>query len=141
AGVLQVGLPQSELDEVMHELLVAILLAAPAAVLVALGGGYLLARRALAPVAAITRLAAGIGGGNDLQAPLNLDLPDGELGQLAATFDGMLGRIAAAFERQRRFTGDAAHELRTPLALMRGRIDLARSQPRTNDEHLATLDG
>jgi signal transduction histidine kinase len=141
AGVLQVGMPRSELDEVMHQLLGAILFAAPAAGLVSLVGGYFLARQALAPVAAITRLAAGIGGGNDLHARLDLDLPDDELGQLSATFDAMLGRIAEAFERQRRFTGDAAHELRTPLALMRGRIDLARSQPRTIEEHLATLAG
>ncbi|MGH2532519.1 MAG: histidine kinase dimerization/phospho-acceptor domain-containing protein [Thermomicrobiales bacterium] len=141
AGAVQVGLPLSEIDEVMHELLVAILVAAPAAAVVALVGGYLLARRALEPVAVISRMAAGIGGGNDLHARLGLDLPDDELGQLAATFDGMLGRIEAAFERQRRFTGDAAHELRTPLALMRGRIDLARSRPRTSEEHLATLDG
>lgn len=141
AGVLQVGLPRGEIDEVMHELLVAILLAAPAALVVSAGGGYLLARRALAPVDAIARTARGIGGGDDLRARLNLDLPDDELGRLAATFDGMLGRIETAFERQRRFTGDAAHELRTPLSLMRGRIDLARARPRSIEEHLATLDG
>jgi two-component system OmpR family sensor kinase len=141
AGVLQVGMSRSEIDEVMNEVLVAILIAAPAAVLAALGGGYLLARRALAPVAAITRLAAGIGGGNDLHARLGLTLPDDELGHLAATFDGMLDRIEAAFERQRRFTGDAAHELRTPLMLMRGRIDLARERPRSSADYLAALDG
>ncbi|HET8521947.1 MAG TPA: ATP-binding protein [Thermomicrobiales bacterium] len=141
SGVLQVGMPRSELDEVIHDLLGAFLFAAPAAGLVSLVGGYLLARQALAPVAAITRLAAGIGGGGDLHARLNLDLPNDELGNLAATFDAMLGRIAEAFDRQRRFTGDAAHELRTPLALMRGRIDLARSRPRTTEEHLATLAG
>lgn len=139
-GVLQVGLPRGEIDEVLHEVLVAILVAAPAAVVVSLAGGYFLARRALAPVAAISQLAGKIGG-DDLHARLALELPDDELGQLAATFDGMLARIETAFERQRRFTGDAAHELRTPLALMRGRIDLARSRPRTIDEHLTTLDG
>jgi heavy metal sensor kinase len=141
AGVLQVGLPLSEIDEVMRELLGAILLAAPAAAAISLAGGYLMARRALEPVVAISTLAAGIGGGTDLQARLDLDLPNDELGQLATTFDAMLGRIAETFDRQRRFTGDAAHELRTPLALMRGRIDLARSQPRSAEEHMATLDG
>lgn len=141
AGVLQVGMARSELNEVMDELLVAILIAAPAALVVSAGGGYLLARRALDPVDAIARTAGSIGGGRDLHARLNLDLPDDELGRLAATFDGMLDRIEAAFERQRRFTGDAAHELRTPLALMRGRIDLARARRRTIEEHEATLDG
>ncbi len=141
AGVLQVGMDRGEIDEVMRELFGAISVAAPAAALVALGGGYFLARRALLPVSTISRLAAGISGGNDLHARLGLDLPVDELGELAATFDGMLERIEAAFERQRRFAGDAAHELRTPLALMRGRIDLARDRPRTSEDDAATLDG
>jgi len=140
-GVLQVGIARGEVDEVMREVLGAIGVAAPAAVLIALAGGYFLARQALAPVTAISRLAASIGGGNDLHARLELDLPEDEIGQLAATFNGMLGRVEAAFKRQRRFAGDAAHELRTPLALMRGRIDLARARPRTAEEYLAALDG
>ena len=78
----------------------------------------------------ITDLAARIGP-RDLGARLDLDLPDDELGRLARTFDGMLSRIDDAFERQRRFTGDAAHELRTPLSLMRSQVDLALARPRS----------
>jgi signal transduction histidine kinase len=56
----------------------------------------------------------------------------------------MLGRIDEAFQRQRQFTGDAAHELRTPLALMRSQIDLALTQADTSEElrdALQALDG
>jgi heavy metal sensor kinase len=97
-----------------------------------------LAGRALAPVAAITALAAAIGG-QDLRARLHLALPDDELGRLARTFDGMLDRIEDAFERQKRFTGDAAHELRTPLSLLRTRLELSLARPRTNEEYRETI--
>lgn len=139
-GVLQVGLFRDDVDEALGQLLGALLVAIPLVLAVAVGGGYALSRRALAPVATITTLAAGIGG-DDLHARLRLDLPDDELGRLARTFDGMLARIEEAFERQRRFTGDAAHELRTPLALMRSQVDLALSLPRSPDDDQAALRG
>jgi len=142
-GALQVGLDRNEIDEPLDGLLRVLAVAGPVVLLLAAGGGYLLAGRALAPVAAITRLAAGVGA-RDLHARLELDLPDDELGRLARTFDGMLARIEDAFERQRRFTGDAAHELRTPLSLMRAEVDLALARPRAaaaDRETLRGLDG
>lgn len=138
AGALQVGVSRGDTDEVLSAVILVLGIVAPLAVLTAAVVGYVLAGRALAPVAAITRTAAGIGA-NDLHARLGLPLPDDELGRLARTFDAMLGRIEDAFERQRRFTGDAAHELRTPLSLMRGQVDLALSRPRSAEEYRAAL--
>lgn len=143
AGILEVGLDRNEIDDTIGELLTALSLAVPVSLAVAASAGYVLAGRALRPVATITGLAARIDG-QDLHARLNLDLPDDELGRLARTFDGMLGRIEDAFERQRRFTGDAAHELRTPLSLMRSQLDITRARRRTPEEYeaaLADLDG
>lgn len=128
-GVLQFGLVRNDIEDALSELIGVLALSLPIALLMAAGGGYLLAGRALAPVAAITGVAASIGG-SDLHARLGLDLPNDELGRLARTFDDMLARIEDAFERQRRFTGDAAHELRTPLSLMRSQVDLALARPR-----------
>ncbi len=142
-GVLQVGLDRQDLDDILNEFATTLGLLAPLALLVAVAGGYFLAGRALAPVAAITDLAADIDA-RDLDARLDLDLPNDELGRLARTFDAMLARIEDAFERQRRFTGDAAHELRTPLSLMRSQIDLALTRPRSPEEYreaLRDLDG
>jgi heavy metal sensor kinase len=133
-GAVQVGLDRGDLEEVLGELLSALALAVPVALVVAAGVGYLVAGRALAPVATITSLAARIGG-RDLHARLNLALPDDELGKLARTFDGMLARIEDAFERQRRFTGDAAHELRTPLSLMRSQLDVTLARRRSPEEY------
>jgi heavy metal sensor kinase len=140
AGVLQVGLDRNEIDEPLTGLLGALAFAGPVVLLVSAAAGYLLAGRALAPVAAITDLAARIGA-DDLHGRLNLVLPDDELGRLARTFDAMLARIDDAFERQRRFTGDAAHELRTPLSLMRSQVDIALARPRSATEYREALHG
>jgi heavy metal sensor kinase len=140
AGVVQVGLSRDEVDDTLGEVLSLLLLAAPLVLAAAAGGGYLLAGRALEPVATVTRLAGRIGE-RELDARLDLDLPDDELGRLARTFDGMLARIEDAFARQRQFTGDAAHELRTPLSLMRSQVDLALARPRSADDYRAALHG
>jgi heavy metal sensor kinase len=141
-GVIQTGANRTDVEETLAALLIGLGIAAPIMVILAAGGGYVVAGRVLRPVSQITDLAAGIGA-SDLHARLNLTLPDDELGRLASTFDAMLARIEEAFERQRRFTGDAAHELRTPLSLMRSQVDLALARPRTvaeYEEALAELD-
>ncbi|HRA47321.1 MAG TPA: ATP-binding protein [Thermomicrobiales bacterium] len=142
-GALQLGYSMRRITDPLNVLVQALWVIGPLALLSAAALGYLLAGRALRPVARITTLASQIGG-DDLHSRLNLDLPNDELGRLARTFDSMLDRIDGAFQRQQQFTGDAAHELRTPLALMRSQIDLAVSQADTADEYreaLVALDG
>jgi two-component system OmpR family sensor kinase len=139
-GMLQVGLSRGDIEETLSRLVVVLVVSSPILLGGAVWGGYLLAARALGPVAAITRMAGSLSG-SAFDARLNLDLPDDELGRLARTFDAMLARIDDAFGRQRRFTGDAAHELRTPLSLMRSRVDLALTRPRSNEEYQETLRG
>jgi signal transduction histidine kinase len=91
----------------------------------ALGGGYLLARRALRPVASITRVANEIQASSlDKRIPIDGHVKD-ELTRLADTINGLLARIQASFHRERRFSANAAHELVTPLAAVRGELELA----------------
>jgi len=79
---------------------------------------------------------------HDLHRRLQLDLPAGdELGELAATFNEMLARLEAAFDGLQRFTADAAHELRAPLAVMLADVEVSLRQPRSADEYRATIDG
>jgi len=138
AGVLQVGMSRHEVDESLVGLLASFAIATPLVLLFGAGGGYLLARRALAPVTEITRLADRIGE-SDLHARLDLDLPNDEVGRLAGTFNAMLARIESAFARQRQFTENAAHELRTPLSLMCSQLDLALARSRTAEEYHEAL--
>lgn len=137
-GVVEVG-KESEVDETLGLALRLILLAAPLVLVVAAASGVWLAGRALAPIDRITRTAAAIEE-RDLTQRISLRLPNDEVGRLATTFNAMLDRIETAFGRQRRFTADAAHELRTPLALMRSQIELALAQPRDPAADRQTLE-
>ena len=90
-------------------------------------GGYLLARKSLAPVVAMSAQAGRIGEAN-LHDRLPIQNPKDELGLLATSFNGLLDRLDQSFERQRRFIADASHELRTPVAVLCGEAEVALSQ-------------
>jgi signal transduction histidine kinase len=100
-------------------------------------GGFWLVTRALRPVRLVTQTAREISM-SDLSRRLNVSSAD-ELGELAATFDQMLGRIDEAFARQRRFTADASHELRAPLAVIQLEAARMLEQPSTHQECLEAL--
>jgi signal transduction histidine kinase len=63
-----------------------------------------------------------------------------ELEDFARSFNGLLDRLHVALERQRQFTGQASHQLRTPLAALIAAIEVARRRPRTVEEHERVLD-
>src|SRR5258708_13712832 len=103
-------------------------MSAPPLVLVAAIGGYWVSRRALAPVDAIVRTARDISGTN-LNRRLN-QLKTGEkLQRLSDTLNDMLERIERAFLRVTQFTGDASHELLTPISPVRTDSQLAPRKP------------
>ncbi len=114
----------------LRELVVILLSIGPLALACALGGGYWLARKALAPVDRMAAEAAEITAtrlDRRLDEPVTID----ELGSLARTFNAMIARLQRSFEEVRRFTADAAHELRTPLAAMRTEAEVALRSPRS----------
>jgi len=100
----------------------------PIALLLAALGGYFLARKSLAPVASMASKARTIGAAN-LHDRLAVSNQRDELGQLAISFNDLLDRLEASFERQRRFIADASHELRTPVAILRGEAEVTLSRP------------
>ena len=62
-----------------------------------------------------------------------------ELQDLGESFNDLLARLHEAFERQRRFTGDASHQLRTPLAAMLGQVDVALRRDRPGEDYRRVL--
>jgi two-component system, OmpR family, heavy metal sensor histidine kinase CusS len=94
----------------------------PIALLLLAGGGWMIAQRALKPIALITRTAAGITS-RALDQRIPLIDADRELSQLVDVINGMLDRLEKSFGQAVRFSADAAHELQTPLTILQGELD------------------
>ena len=135
---IQVAAPLEEFYEALDRFLARLLIYAPLALLLASALGYWISRKALAPVDDITRAAQQIGAHN-LSARLAVPASGDELQRLTETLNQMLRRIEEALERITRFSGDASHELRTPITVMRTRVELALRHPRTAGENHNTL--
>lgn len=108
-------------------------------ILVALGA-WLIARTGLEPLRRFHRLAASIGTQSLSHRVSSSGLPS-ELNELADEFNGMLERIDEGYRRLKDFSGELAHEMRTPVATLLGRTQVALSQPRTNADLSKVLEG
>jgi two-component system OmpR family sensor kinase len=106
------------LDDQLELLQDFLLIVVPLIMLLAGLGGWVLARRSLAPVLAMSERASRISA-DKLDQRLEVVNPRDELGRLAATFNDLLERLGKSFAQQRQFMADASHELRTPLSAIR----------------------
>jgi signal transduction histidine kinase len=127
------------LVEEARRIRVAFLVAALPVIAFAALAGWLLARRALRPVADITRLAGSIAASGTMGARVGLRSDD-ELGRLAATFDAMLERLEASFGRERAFIGDVSHELRTAVGAVTAIAEVTLAQERSSGEYRTALE-
>jgi signal transduction histidine kinase len=75
----------------------------------------------------------------DTQARLPVPLSGDELEALGNAFNRLLDQVFLGYERQRRFAGNAAHQLRTPLTILQGHVEVALRRPRSAGEYEATL--
>lgn len=116
------------------------LLVLPVFVVLAAVCGYLLTRRAFAPVRQITQTAREIGEGGDLSRRIGLTGRKDEIHTLAAEFDAMFARLEQAFDREKQFTDDASHELRTPTAVILSQSEYALQNTRPQGETRAALE-
>jgi heavy metal sensor kinase len=126
-------------EEMLEEVTSTFAWVIPIALLLASVGGYFLARKSLAPVVAMSSQAGRIGAAN-LHERLAVQNDRDELGHLAISFNSLLDRLSQSFERQQRFMADASHELRTPVAILRGEAEVALSQQtRSLEEYRESL--
>lgn len=130
---------ERELAAVRRLLSLALLAGIPVAVSAAAGGAHLLSRHALGSIGRIIRTASTLTIEHlDKRIPSDPNAGS-ELEELVAVLNAMLDRIARAVVSLRRFTADAAHELRTPLAILSSDIEVCLHRPRDPETLLNTL--
>ena len=109
-------------------------------IIIAALGGYIIIQRTLIPVNKIRRTADEISESNDLSRRIALSGGNDEFYQLAQSFDGMLDRIEQTVEREKQFTSDASHELRTPVAAILSACEYMTAYAKDYDEMKASAE-
>jgi signal transduction histidine kinase len=96
------------------------------------------AGRALAPLHRLADTARSVEGGSDLSRRIDVDRQD-EVGVVAGALNGMLDRLEGAFDAQQHFLDDAGHELRTPITIVRGHLELLDDDPARRAEEVSLV--
>jgi heavy metal sensor kinase len=120
--IVEVGASTTPIDATITRLLVVLGAGFPIAMLLAVSGGFLLVRRALAPVDRIAQKAEAITQ-HSLSERLPVAQSGDEIERLSVSLNHMINRLEEAVQGSKRFVADASHELRTPLTVMRGEIE------------------
>lgn len=130
-AVVQYARPLSDVQDAISTLRFRLILGVVAGALLALLAGLAVARRAMRPIAALTRAAAKIEQTRDPGVRLPRPVANDEVSELASTLEGMLHALDEArtetetmLDRQRAFVADASHELRTPLTAILANLEL-----------------
>jgi two-component system OmpR family sensor kinase len=134
-----VGRPVAEVAQASRRFALWLLAAGAGVLALGLGGGWVLTTRALKPVTDISLAAERISGGN-LAERISVAETDSELGQLANLLNSTFSKLEAAFAQQKQFTADAAHELRTPLAVLISETQTTLARPRSAEEYRETVE-
>jgi heavy metal sensor kinase len=137
--VLRMFRDQSSMQQTLRQIIEVFAITLPFSVAVASVGGYLLARRSLAPVGAMASQARSITS-DSLEARLPNPNPHDEFGQLAAIINATLARLESSFHELKRFTADASHELRTPLTALRSVGEVALRRPDDPASHRIAIE-
>jgi len=122
--VLQVGESMTLVESVLRQALLSIIVWAVFALFFMAFLSVFLLRRTLAPVKRITSTAQEIETSSDLERRVGYVGPNDEIGRLAGTFDHLIAHLNQVFGAQKRFIADASHDLRSPLTVIRGNVDM-----------------
>jgi len=137
---IELGVSLEEVSKTLSLLRTILFSSVPLILIIATAGGWWISGRALQPVDTLTTAVEAIGP-NDLSSRLPVPGTRDELQRLADAWNRMLGRIAASVEQMKRFTADAAHELRTPVTIVMSTAEVALRRERDSDAYRTALSG
>lgn len=135
-----VAISKADMNRSLYNLRLILILFIPLYLIISALGAHIIAKKSLQPISRITETAETIGNG-DLTQRIELSDTNDEVGNLSRTFNQMLDQLEVSFERERRFTSDASHELRTPISVISACIEdiLSTSGPKENLESLMMI--
>lgn len=137
-AIVLMGQPMDVIQKSLNTLILTLALVYLGLLVLAAGGGFLLARKALSPIAQVSKQLKKISAENLKERVPEPNTGD-EIEELSHTFNSLLDRLNEAFVRERQFIGDVAHELKTPVATLKGGIEVTMSKSRTNEEYKKEL--
>jgi signal transduction histidine kinase len=132
--LLQVAVPLDLPTQERQDLLLFFMLAIPSFLGLSVLVGVWMSSKALKPVHDMSRKAQGITGVDKLTERIPVPQARDELRELAETFNGLLDRLNKAFASQDRFISNASHQLKTPLTILKGELELLGRVPQNNPE-------
>lgn len=123
-AIIQVGASLEGRERIFHYMVYFFVVGTVVSLIIASVVGWFLAVKALSPVDEITRMAREISA-DRLDERLSIKGPEDELTRLAGVLNEMIARLEGSFMQIKQFTGDASHDLKTPLTVMKGEIEVA----------------
>ncbi len=136
--IIQVASSLEEVEDALNTLFIILMVAVPLALMIASLGGQFLATKALKPVDRITQTAREITSQN-LNKRIEPPKVKDEISRLIETFNEMISRLDQSFRQVKQFTADASHELKTPLTILKGEVEVALRKERSLKDYEQVL--
>ena len=137
-GWIRVSRSISPTVDTLKKIKIIIFITTPLFIFFATLSSLFLARRALAPIDSVTKTASEIEKG-DLSRRIKIPIANDEIGRLARTFNKMIARLEDTFNREKRFTSDASHELRTPITIISAKAEAALTKSKKIEDYRKAL--
>jgi signal transduction histidine kinase len=132
--ILQVASSLEDVEDALKTLFIILMITVPSSLIAASLGGQFLANKALKPVDRITQAARMITYQN-LNQRIEPPKVNDEISRLIETFNEMISRLDKSFHQMKQFSMDASHELKTPLTILKGEVEVALRKNRSSEEY------
>ena len=136
--IVQIASSLEGVEDALNKLFLILIISVPSTLILASLGGQFLAHKALKPVDNITQTARMITSQN-LNQRIHPPKVKDEISRLIETFNEMISRLDQSFRQMKQFSSDASHELKTPLTILKGEVEVMLRKERTSQEYEQTL--